>query len=378
MTGSVAAMFALACSDPPPPPEGPRKCAGDEDCASGQLCHPIGRVCVPTCNAAGDCPKNQANCAAIKDAKGKDTTAKICGCTSTAACRGDDKESTLVCSALDNICEPGCKSDGDCAHFEDRRCETPLATCVFNEAVRCTKDEDCKEPANPRCDMGTGKCVPPPKCTGNADCLDPAKPLCNGATGACEAKCVKDGDCKDPTRPSCVVSTGVCGPKPKCDPAKPLGANGGPDFCKYGEFCDSKTGGCAAAKGTCEAAVKYVPAGNSRSPIVWGVTASAQTRQATDGICAGKVITKLEGRFYDRDGDVTSVAAYERISYITKEGQNPTNTGNTYEKTFISAGADGKTGTFSFELCENLKGKAQGVTMLDSASNESNVACFVF
>lgn len=378
----VGAGLVAACGPvggEPGPGSGPKKCAANGDCTSGkEICHPVGKVCVPTCNAGADCPANQKNCAPVKDAAGKETTEKVCQCATSELCKGDDKASKLVCSTVDNVCETACAADGDCSGFNNRKCDTAKTFCVVKEAPKCTKDADCTDTTKPKCNTTTGACEAAVKCTANTDCAkDTTKPLCDTASGACIAKCTTNTDCKDTAKPSCDTATGLC---TKCDASKGVGTNLGPDFCKYGEYCGA-TGACVNAKATetCDAAKLNKPNNNAKSPVVWGVALTGTTRIAAAGAtCAGKTIHKFEGKFYDLEGDVAIAKSYQSITWIRNDGTNPGGGGNTYEKTTIAYNADAKSGSFSFELCEDLKGKAQGVTLFDNAGNESNVACYTF
>ena len=351
---ATAAAFSVGCGgDTTPGTTGTKECASNSDCTSGkEICHPVGKVCLPTCNAGSDCPQNQKNCAPVKDAAGKESAEKVCQCQTPQLCKGSDSASKLTCSDVDNICETGCSTDSDCAGFKNtvRKCDSGKGVCVIASEKTCTANSDCSG-ATPKCDAaGTKKCV---ACLANSDCTTGTATVCN-ASHACAV----------PTAKTCSTS------------------NAQPDVCSYGEYCNaSSVCVTASSTNTCGAATSYSPSSDAaHSPVIWGVAQTGTTRTATIGPCANIAngITEFQGKWYDPDSDVTATGSYQKITYVTVAGVNPGTGGNTYEKTSITVDTGGKSGTFKFELCQDLKGKAGGVTIFDNASHESNVACYTF
>lgn len=344
-----AALFSFACGEPGDDPGtgGLKQCSADADCAATEGCHPTAKVCVQTCEQASDCPTQaEKNCAAVK-VNGADSAKKFCQCSTDPLCNTDGA-TDQVCSTLANVCVSKCAADTECAVFgSGATCDTATGQCKVAPVVtKCTADTECK----------TGE-------------------YCNTATGDCIKKCTQDSECTDATNKFCDTQTGRCGATQKCDPsATAIGTAGGPGVCKGGEICDATSRECKAAHGTCEAATTRGNKATANSPTVYDVaikTTRARTT-AEAGACNATTITIFEGKWYDPQGDVPTTGTYAKINRVSKAGVKAP----TFKDTSVTKNADGKTGTFTFELCDDQKGTAQGVVLDDNANNESNVGCF--
>ncbi len=324
----AAAATFVACGETEETPPGSTTCVADSDCAEGEGCHPSAKVCLKTCTQTSDCAddQTQANCGPVKNADGTDSTTKFCKCSTDQLCNADDT-TDLICSNISNACSEKCTTNADCSNFG----------------------------AGATCDTATGQCelqATPTTCTKDEECTDATKPFCDTATGACVA-----------TQPI-----------PKCDPTKTApGANGGPDICKAGEYCNASQE-CVPAKGTCEAATKFATAPTAASPTVFNVQIDSAANRTGAPNCTGGNVTAFKASWYDPEGDVNTTGTYSKINRVSKAGVKAP----TYEKTSITKNADGKSGTLTFELCDDQKGNAQGVIVTDQASNTSNVACYTF
>ncbi len=92
----------------------------------------------------------------------------------------------LICKA--GACEPGCsKTKPICG--DAGTCDVATGQCSV-----CTQDSDCPDAVNPRCEVGSGKCVP---CLPVADNCGDGK-YCVELNGvySCNNGCAKDSDCK--------------------------------------------------------------------------------------------------------------------------------------------------------------------------------------
>jgi hypothetical protein len=95
-------------------------CTTDASCMTGELCHPTAKVCVKTCDAGADCPREEPTCDTMTGASGK-----FCQCSTTALCAGG-ADPAAICSSSDKICEAKCTADTDCG---GRTCNTTTGVC---------------------------------------------------------------------------------------------------------------------------------------------------------------------------------------------------------------------------------------------------------
>lgn len=318
---SALAAFSVGCGETEN--GGPDTCIADADCGEGEACHPTAKICLQTCEQTSDCTdQTQANCGPVKNPDGTDSTVKFCRCSTDPLCNEDDT-TDLICSTLSNACTEKCTSNADCSNFGSNAvCDTASGQCEIQEPTTCTTDDDCTDAALPYCDTASGTCV-------------------------------------------------ATQPVEKCDPTdSTIGANGGQSICAAGEYCNAAQE-CVAAQGTCAAATAYGNKSTGASPVIYNIEITG-TRTAPEASCTGGKVTQFRGQWYDAEGDVPTSGVYSKINRISKAGVKAP----TYEKVSVTKNADGKSGTFTFEMCDDQKGTAEAVVLADSANNESNVACF--
>jgi hypothetical protein len=146
------ALFSLGAGCPRGSNGPNRPCSSTSDCPSGEICHPIGQICIEACNAESECPQNQQNCAPPEAPCGGDAAyASICKCETDALCGIG-----YVCNLnVDDQCEPHCSSDGDCQGYgSNRKCETTTGKCILETCV----DNPSICPNGTTCNMQTRQC----------------------------------------------------------------------------------------------------------------------------------------------------------------------------------------------------------------------------
>ena len=191
----------------------PPMCAGDVDCAAGEVCH----------LASGECYKPE-----------------VTGCTDNSECASDE-----LCEVATGICVPGgCTSDADCTagkvcNVEAGVCETPIDT-------GCNNDTDCA--GGLVCDVATGNCEDAGSaCAIDTDCA--AGQVCNAVSGVCEDatsdnSCASNSDCV--VSQSCDTVSGLC-----VDPNATCSSDAD---CAGGKVCNLATGLCETGSDlTCDA-----------------------------------------------------------------------------------------------------------------------------
>ena len=228
--------------DAPPPGA---YCAGDTDCASGQVCDVTRGICVG-CTSDADCTSPMAPACLLTGTNAN--TCVACTATNASACTGPNP----VCLSS-NAC--GCMSNADCPASAPR-CDPQASTCV----ATCTSDADCTTLPFVHCDIGAMPevCV---ECVTNSDCTDGL--LCSVAhacvectpssTAACSASgvgqaclasgscgCTSDSDCA--AGRICVAASSTC-----VEGCRGTGGNA----CPAGSICSSTT----SAPGTCSPGV---------------------------------------------------------------------------------------------------------------------------
>jgi hypothetical protein len=82
-------------------------CATTTDCLAKELCHPVARVCVQTCQSGSDCPEQAKRCGPLGGTSPEAATT-ICQCFMNELCRFTEPNSTLVCSSTFTVCMPAC------------------------------------------------------------------------------------------------------------------------------------------------------------------------------------------------------------------------------------------------------------------------------
>lgn len=292
-----------------------RACTSSEDCAAGLACHPVGRICVSRCASAAECPATQKSCAPAEGAGGQDGGVLDGGSVTICRCQTDQLCGLgFVCNlGIDDQCEPRCSSNDGCREFgSDRKCEVPTGKCVLKT---CVDDP--------------GLCA--------------AGSVCNPTTKRCEA---------DPNA---------------CDgESASIGANGGPDVCRYGDTCAGGT--CAPApEGPCAARANG-PGWNKPARVAPVVASAADigTDPAGSGGCLGGACcssaaekpVKIRVTFYDPTGDMghTSDLYTNHVKVLTSA--SPAGAAPANLKTDFEVSPDGRFGSLTFVVCGSGPGSS--------------------
>ncbi len=209
-SAGVALLYA-ACGDGGGGGDG--SCTSNANCKTNEICHPVEKVCVQTCNIGADCPDTAKDCRPLGSAPGGDAgTAdggsgqKICHCSLTNLCNSGNVGGSLVCNDETRICVVKCSNDAACG--AGRKCDTATGQCKASGGT-----------CNPACGAD--------KVCDNGQCVDKCK------VGSCAAG------------KTCNTSTGLCETAKSCNASNPQ-----PDACSNGQFCS--TGTCKdVSTGTC-------------------------------------------------------------------------------------------------------------------------------
>jgi hypothetical protein len=178
------------------------RCTADADCAaSGQVCEPATKFCVP-CVKTGDCPSG-GHCLGNR-------CVTFTPCSSKADCSTDP-----VCDLTRGVCVQ-CLANSDCAAGYDcignqcaaaaictlnSDCPTNVCDSANNRCIDCVGDSNCGS-SYMRCLLNVCRTI----CTTNADCSALGM-VCDTSVGACK-QCLTSKDC--PASWYCLVS--VCVP----------------------------------------------------------------------------------------------------------------------------------------------------------------------
>jgi hypothetical protein len=276
-----------------------------------------------------------------------------------------------------------CTADADCG--TGKLCDTDTNTCLVKctpptaggTATECTGSETSCQAFHHI--TGTA-CV----CTSNTDCLngatcDTAKGTCAAASGGSSGSTGSGSDCTtnaslcNATTQHCDTTTKTCGSGATCQ-ASELEQQG--SECNYGEACFQHSAGadfwCDASAGAQCAAAKPTSTVTGASPVAYDVGV-VQTGEPDTTSCNAGTDTRFTGHFYDPDGDTPTSGIYSHIIYVTADAL-PTS-GNTQT---ANVAMDASSGTFTFDLCDDLKNSATGVYITDKAGNKSNVTCLTW
>ena len=367
LAGAVASLLLTACGgdivNNNTPDSGAtswvKTCTTTNDCATGEMCHPIGKICVKTCTQTSDCTEfSSALCDEVRDSGGTSLSngVKVCTCTSTSCATGDACSYDSAGVDIDGICEPKCSSSPDCGAFtgQTRICDT-RGICVFAPAG-CTTDSTCTSPSASKCNAGTGVCV---ACTVDAECTH----LSGGLT-----KC-NNGTCQSPGT--------------SCDPLTlDPGANGGPDNCSYGQVCSGTTCGTGTvANGgklpddSCTAAGTYSWTKSLKGPVIitadWtGFDTSDPTKECANGLQKAEVtVTFYEPGNGFTHGNMADFLA-NGVTFVKPDG---TKVQGAFARTVPTSGAT--SGTMVIGTCgiKDITGRALYLT--DSDGNGGNAVC---
>jgi hypothetical protein len=197
--GGAGAGGTTATTSGPPPANIP--CTGNTECAAtGQVCEPVTKLCVP-CVKTSDCASG-AHCLGNQ-------CVTYTSCTGKADCPGEQ-----ICDTTRGVCtectdEKDCKTGNDCY---GGKC-VPVAICQRNSdcsvgvcdtsngrCIDCVSHDNCGA-SNKRCLLNTCRTV----CTTNADCTSLGM-VCDTSVNACK-QCVTNKDC--PASWYCLVATCV-------------------------------------------------------------------------------------------------------------------------------------------------------------------------
>lgn len=139
-------------------------------------------------------------------------------CTTAALSKCGAGDACAICAAAADCTHiagrPACKAGTGCVQCTtDANCMggTPICNTTTNMCRACTNNTDCmtKDATKPVCDTGTGQCH---ECVASSDCTaDDTKPICDPAMFVCRA-CGNSAEClaKDPLNPICNAGNGKC------------------------------------------------------------------------------------------------------------------------------------------------------------------------
>ncbi len=243
-------------------------CQSDTDCADKE----DGNLCNGTlyCDKSGPAPQCKVNPATLKTCPSVDNTAcvqNLCQpksglCAKTQAADGAPCDDGDVCSAGDacvqGSCKPGfpacpCKSDGDCAKFDDDLCDGPKACKALPGGKTACVDVpgqpvDCSGVASGTCEQATcaaktGNCVVSAladgvQCSGSA-CAGPGACKAGVCAGGASKSCDDGNSC---TADSCAAGKGCVHDASLTSPCDDGNA------CTEKEVCKGGTCGPGAAK----------------------------------------------------------------------------------------------------------------------------------
>lgn len=232
LTPAALSLVLMGC---PEGGENAGTCTSDSQCLTGEICHPVEKICVKTCTAATDCPDSAKTCDVLAGAGGADggTGTKICKCSTTQLCNAGEVGGSLVCSDETKVCVVKCSSDAACG------------------AGRKCVNEQCKADA----------AVCTPACTGNQ--------VCDPSSKTCVDKCTWDGSCA--AGKVCNITSGVCETAATCSASAAQ-----PSTCAYGQYCTASNACAWVPKATCTNFSGATPAdwnpATSTGPIIYSVT----------------------------------------------------------------------------------------------------------
>jgi hypothetical protein len=327
-----------------------KSCERPEECAPDtEICHPLGHVCVPVCETDDDCPPDQKTCALVYDDFGMPAPVKACTCTSAQSCSIANPANT--CSPVDNICETMCAGDDDCAAFQPARfCDEASGLCLVSPST-CSSSSDCVSPSLPRCDLSIQRCV---------GCLSPND--CAGRT---------DG------LTECEPRHGTCVAPRTCDPAQlEPGIEGGPDVCRYGQWCPE--GVCIRIEpGSCWGAVNLQWDPHQGGPVITSASGSASSTSTFSQCPDGGWHLTATIDFYAPDGLFFPDYGALRRGVVF---QNPTGAGpegGRSEASFVESAppSGSQYGRIVAGLCGRSDFSGWSVQLVDDLGTGGNVVC---
>lgn len=218
------------------------RCAGNSDCvATGQVCEPATKLCVP-CVTTADCPSG-GHCLGNR-------CVSFTPCASKADCTAGQ-----VCDPTRGVCvqcvaEQDCPADHECSSY---KC-VPVLECQYNSdcptnicdnsnfrCIDCLGDSTCG--ANRVCLLNVCRTV----CKTNADCASLGM-VCDTSVNACK-QCVSNKDC--PASWNCLMT--ICVPdlcdttQSACSGTSVAGCNTDGDV--FNNFTSCATGKACTARG---------------------------------------------------------------------------------------------------------------------------------
>lgn len=198
---AVSVVALWSCGETTKPPDGGTStCSSDATCATKQMCHPVSKRCVPTCDTAMDCPSASQSCAAVMG-----STSKTCQCTGDGMCGASQ-----VCQPF-GLCTAKCAGASDCpssytCDTASGKCKLPSDPCGFGaDAGTCTGGK--------LCDFAAGMCITAATCSTS----NPQPDTCGYGNA-----CVGTSCASAVSRPTCGNYTSA-NPAPSFNPATSTG-----------------------------------------------------------------------------------------------------------------------------------------------------------
>lgn len=364
----------------------------DTSCGSGEICHPIARVCVEACDpfADGTDAGEFLDCPDIDDEAWAcyahpDASDYVCQppCATDADCFGDnpvcdDGYCVATCDSADELrllCPNGdCnvvtgRCGGDVPDCNDTGCTEGVCDVASGECVDCMASSEC---APMVCDLGSGNCV---ACLEDNECEQGQ--VCDTGTGECVGECAVIGSEDAP-----------CAGGQVCTP-------GDPNVCE--DVCQDET--CISdGEQLCEYYTEVAEYNECRDPDVvtgWCDNAmlSGVTREAggpilqyvdfvevygEQGTC-GASVGHYRVRIYSATAFDTSLYSQRLMQYTDTGNETFTfsdGPATVFHPSFAAVAGMPDYYDLEFSICEDATFTTYAIALSNNNDASSNVICF--